>query len=110
MTPRQVFKHDLALALGMTVTHLSEEMTESEFRQWQVYARDKMLPARRLEHGMALIPLVIARVMGGNTSMSLVDFMIPDVGIPPKEQTAEEFAAALGGTAIMLGQRRKKKG
>lgn len=108
---RESFKHDLALSLGMTVQQLSISMTEREFRRWWVYARERMLPSRRIEHGLAMVSLLIARVMGGNTSMSLSDFMIPDPQATAKQDRPEDIVAALGGGGVIrLGQRRKKKG
>lgn len=66
---------DLALEMGVPYERLAEEMTEREFRQWVKYAKTKGLPARRNEVYMAQVSWVLARVMGGNDSAKLEDFM-----------------------------------
>lgn len=61
---------DLALAIGRDVGSMSER----EFARWLTYARLKGLPSRRLEYGLAMIALVIARVNGAKNA-ALSDFL-----------------------------------
>lgn len=103
MTQREQLKHELALALHMTVAQLSQRMTEREFTRWAVYRARNMLPQRRLEYGLAMV----ARSMSGGT---LADYLL-DTGddkprATPKQRAIEK--TLLGGSVYRLGQRKKK--
>jgi hypothetical protein len=103
MSGREQFKHELALALQMTVSQLSRSMTEREFTRWAVYRARHMLPQRRLEYGLAMV----ARSMTGGT---LADYLL-DTGddkprTTPKQRAIEK--TLLGGSVFRLGQRKKK--
>lgn len=87
----------LALSLGMTADRLEREMTHRELRQWTRFARDHVMPFRRLEIYMQQICLHIATAFGGNEGATLDDFVIefgPEREGP--EPDVEEVKAAFG--------------
>ncbi len=76
--------------------------------RWAVYRSQNMLPQRRLEYGLAMISLLIARTMGGSKDAGLDDFLF-DAGRKKKTQTAEDAAMFIGGGRVHhLGQKRKR--
>lgn len=93
---------DLALHLGFTADGLKRAMTEREFGAWQVYARDRMLPWRRVELYLAQIAMYIATAMGGAKNGGLEQFMfdrkpeIDQAAQDDDEMTAEDVAAFFG--------------
>lgn len=74
----------LALALGMSADRLEREMTHRELRQWVTFARNNVMPFRRLEIYMQQIALTVAQAVGGNADLTVDDFRI-DFG-PEHEQ------------------------
>lgn len=67
---------ELALNLGGPADRLAREMSEREFRQWTSYAREHVLPSRRVEVYLAQIAWAVARFMGGNENATVEDFML----------------------------------
>ena len=82
---------DLALALGMTVQTLEQEMSAVEFGLWQRYAAERMLPWRRMELYLAQVAQIIARTVGGNKEAMLSDFVFDSMGEEPEENAAAAF-------------------
>lgn len=105
MKERERFKHELALALHMTVAQLSRSMTEREFVRWAVYRSRYMMPTRRLEYGLAMIALKISQFAGSKTA-TLADFLLDNK--EPKQAPDPIVKALTTGKVFRLGQKRKK--
>jgi hypothetical protein len=107
---------DLALELGMTVDALSRSMTERELGRWAKYARQQMLPTRRVERYLAQIAFAVVKTIPGSKAQSLTDFLISFVPQPIKaaplkaEDLAHTMDAIAGGKGVyVLGARRRAR-
>lgn len=91
----------------MTVGELAERMTEAEFGHWQIYRRQKLMPMRRLEYGLAMIALKVSQWGGGRAT--LLDFLLDVDG--EKEETKPPLETMVRtlttGKVFRLGQRKK---
>ena len=88
-------------------------MPESEFRRWERYTAVRSLPSRRLEIQIAIVALTVARCMGGNTSLTINDFLISADSESKRDQTPKDqttAASAFAGVARVrrLGQKKRK--
>jgi len=64
----------LALALGRTVGELERELSNSEFVEWQVFARTWPFGEKRLDLHFAQLCHLIASALGSKTSIN--DWML----------------------------------
>ena len=78
---------ELALNLGMPAERLAREMTEREFQDWYRFAREHVLPFRRVELYLAQVSWAVARFMGGNKNAKISDFMIEFGQREPEPET-----------------------
>lgn len=100
---------DLALELGMTVTELSQRMTERELGQWVAYHARKRLPTRRLELYLAQIAFRVAHAFG-ESSLTFQDCLF-DFRKPAEDTTAtasQAIGMMAGRKVIKLSQGRKR--
>lgn len=96
---------ELALYLGGgPAERLAREMSEREFRQWGRYAREHVLPSRRVEIYLAQIAWAVARFLGGNDDATIEDFLI-DFGAKPPDAAPDVEAAK---AAFAFAPRKKK--
>lgn len=90
----------------MTVADLSAKMSEREFVRWAIYRRDYSFPWRRLELGLAMVSMWVARTMGGST-LGLQDFLFDGERPAGEPDTPTNVVKALGGgRVIQLGRRK----
>ena len=111
---------DLALELGCSVAHLTRSMSEREFGQWQAYAAQKALPARRLEVAMANLAYVAVQLVAGKgANAKLSDFLVFDrvkeiarTSQNRKPMTSKDgasmFKGMTGGRVHKLGQKSRR--
>lgn len=110
LTPREVFLHDLALALGMTVRELSLRMSARELASWRRYVKQRQFPHERLQMQVALL----AFMNRSDESMGLLDFVIGHAAptSAPVEVDDGKGAATIGALAgarvRVLGQKRNQ--
>lgn len=102
---------DLALHLGMTAGGLSSCMPEAELREWQDYARRRLLPMRRIELYLAQLALVCARAGGmkrkNGTELQTIDFLLDP---SEHEEEAEDEITVDDVVAQFGGRVYRKKG
>jgi len=75
----------------MTPGVLTQQLTEAEFAEMQVYASRRMLPMRRIEMYLAQIAMMIAKVNGSKCELSDFLFDPVDTAAPMTEDDEIEF-------------------
>lgn len=75
---------DLSLQLGRPVEALAREMTERELQLWVRYARERMLPARRIELYLAQLSFICAKGLGVASANATVEDYLFDGPADPE--------------------------
>lgn len=87
---------DLACELGTSADTLARTFTEGEFADWQLYARKRMLPQRRLELYLAQIAQMVAAHCGRVKDTKLTDYLFDPEPDDDAEPSADDEAAFFG--------------
>lgn len=106
--PTDLFKHRLALSLGILDVEDIDDLTDGKFNGWVRYANTEPFGFPRDEVRFAQIPVAIMAASPGKVSRKMLDMSFWSFR-PTIRQTVQQMSDAIKSGFNKSGKRRKRK-